>query len=205
MSGRILGTALFIVSVTEGLGLFLQNYFTPIPIVSAIRLAQILFLFILLFITLGKKQFSKFLTANLYSGLKTGLLCSFIFGIAACLAGYAIFMTGIDPLELIRPSIPKNNLFLFLITAIIIGPITEEIFFRGILYNYLRPSGMLIALLITSAAFALPHYSGDSLPYIQIIGGLIFALSFEYSKNLITPVIIHILGNLGIYFIAFAT
>jgi membrane protease YdiL (CAAX protease family) len=108
-------------------------------------------------------------------------------------------IAGIDPFALISAPVPETHVHLFLFTAIILGPITEELFFRGFLYSFLRPSGILSAVIISTGMFALSHYSGNGFPFIQVIGGLLFAVSFEYTRNLVTPMTIHLLGNLFIY------
>jgi hypothetical protein len=39
----------------------------------------------------------------------------------------------------------------------------------------------------------------QNIPIPQIVGGLLFALSYEVEKNLMVPIIIHMSGNLAIF------
>jgi membrane protease YdiL (CAAX protease family) len=36
-------------------------------------------------------------------------------------------------------------------------------------------------------------------PLTQLVGGILFALSYEYSGNLMVPITIHATGNLAIF------
>ena len=40
------------------------------------------------------------------------------------------------------------------------------------------------------------------LPVTQVVGGLVFALAYEYSGSLLAPILIHALGNLAIFSLA---
>ncbi len=40
------------------------------------------------------------------------------------------------------------------------------------------------------------------IPVIQIIGGLLFAISYEREKNILAPVVIHVSANLSLCTIA---
>ena len=84
------------------------------------------------------------------------------------------------------------------IVGAIIGPIAEEIFFRGLLFTYLRHWGMIPALILSTAAFVLIH-PVQGMAVTQIIGGLLFGISFEFEKNLMVPIVIHVAGNTAIF------
>lgn len=189
--------AVCIIFFFEGCTWRLSPFISDIYILFITKSAQIVFLILLLSIETGKPELSLW---QLGAGLKTGLFWTFFFGIVVLLSGFTVFLIGIDPIAIIRPTIPvSSNTHLFLITAILIGPIAEELFFRGFLYSFLRPSGTLTAVSLTTVLFAFSHYSGAGIPFPQLIGGGLFAFSFEDSKNIVTPITIHILGNLAIY------
>ncbi|MGD8962327.1 MAG: CPBP family intramembrane metalloprotease, partial [Desulfobacterales bacterium] len=78
----------------------------------------------------------------------------------------------------------------------------EEIFFRGILYSFFRRWGIPTAVILSTILFILPHSSGTTLPVTQLIGGILFAVSYEIEKNLWVPIMIHSLGNLAIFTLA---
>jgi hypothetical protein len=88
-----------------------------------------------------------------------------------------------------------------LLAGALIGPVAEEIFFRGILYGFFRRWGIPAAVLLSTLLFILPHYhaSGLAVPITQLIGGILFAIAYEIEKNLLVPITIHSLGNLAIF------
>lgn len=90
----------------------------------------------------------------------------------------------------------SNELILLFLTAGFISPVAEELFFRGLIYRYLRRYGFVPALLLSTTIFASLHFENNTLPITQIIGGIVFALSFEYSKSIVTPIVIHMSGNI---------
>jgi len=101
----------------------------------------------------------------------------------------------------IRTGFPKSSedLLLFFLVGGIVAPVTEEVFFRGILYGFLRRWGILVALVLSTAAFALTHGIGHGFPVTQVVGGILFAGAYEIEKNLVVPITIHCLGNLAIF------
>jgi uncharacterized protein len=135
------------------------------------------------------------------AGLKKGLLWSVGFGALSAIGFAVLFMAGTNPLSMIRTSLPKSSMdvSLFLLVGGIVAPVTEEVFFRGILYGFLRRWGILVALVLSTAAFALTHGLGHGFPLIQVVGGILFAGAYEIEKNLGVPITIHCLGNLAIF------
>jgi membrane protease YdiL (CAAX protease family) len=138
-------------------------------------------------------------------GLARGLIWSVCFGIAAGVLFLVLLAAGINPLKLVNtplPSAPRQIIIFFLVGGVI-GPIWEEIFFRGIIFGFFRRWGLYAAILISTALFVLPHYDGHHLPLTQIVGGIVFAIAYEKEKNLMVPVTIHCLGNLAIFSLTF--
>lgn len=137
-------------------------------------------------------------------GLKRGLIWSAAFGAVVLLGFIILLIWKIDPLASIHSGLPekKGDLILFFIVGGVLGPIAEETFFRGILYGFFRRWGMVIALLVSSFLFALTHFLVSGVFITQLIGGILFAVSYEKEKSLYTPVTIHILGNIAIFAIS---
>ena len=87
-------------------------------------------------------------------------------------------------------------------------PIAEELYFRGVLYRWLRGiSNPWLAGLLSSAAFGALH--GEfSIAVATGVMGLVLAWFFERSRSLWPPVIIHIVNNsvsiLAVYVLAAA-
>ncbi len=141
-------------------------------------------------------------------GLRKGLLWSAAFGAAAA-AGFAVAaLIGLDPLRLIRSPagvLRTQETIVFFAVGGFIGPVAEELYFRGLMYRVLRPWGAPAAILGTTALFTLLHPGAGPVPITQIAGGILFATAVEKEKNLLVPITIHVLGNLAIFTLACLT
>ena len=143
--------------------------------------------------------------SKLHPGLKRGLVWSAGFGIAAGILFLVLLAAGINPLKLVHtplPSAPRQIIVFFLVGGVI-GPVWEEIFFRGIIFGFFRRWGLYTAILISTALFVLPHYDGSHLPLTQIVGGIVFAIAYEKEKSLVVPITIHCLGNIAMFSLTF--
>jgi membrane protease YdiL (CAAX protease family) len=143
-------------------------------------------------------------TTTAARGFSKGLIWAAGFGCVVAGVALVISLWGINPLQLIRiplPSDPTETLQLFLVGGIV-GPVTEELFFRGILYGYFRRWGFFPALFVSTLFFVLLHPI-KALAVTQTVGGVLFAAAYEIEGNLLVPVTIHALGNLAIFSLAF--
>jgi CAAX protease family protein len=93
-----------------------------------------------------------------------------------------------------KASILQKIWLLFLV--LVLAPIFEELIFRRFIYNYCEATlGMLPAILITSAWFAVIHDAWIQWPELFILG-VVFQLSYIVSRSIYFPVTIHFLNNL---------
>ena len=94
---------------------------------------------------------------------------------------------------IIEESTPTELMILFILAAILI-PIAEEVFFRGILYRWLRVrAGLWMGLGISAVVFGSLHL-GPQVLSISILGA-IMAVVYERSKSLWTAITIHATNN----------
>ena len=174
----------------------------PLIMVGAARAMEILLMMVLAYGITRSFSIVGLAPERLLPGLKAGLFWSFVFAGLVVAAGAGIyFFAGVNPLGLVAAQLPESmtgRVLIFLIGGIL-GPAAEELFFRGICYGYFRKWGILSAIIITTGIFVVAHSIKSAIPVPQIVGGIVFALSYERSKSLITPVIIHVLGNLAIF------
>ena len=92
------------------------------------------------------------------------------------------------------------RVYLILIPMFTLGPIAEELFFRGFLYNALRqwiaPAG---ALVLQAFIFTLLHYRCPerSITYLSFVfvTGIVLAGVYEWRKTLWSPIALHIVIN----------
>ena len=145
--------------------------------------------------------------AGTFPALGNGLIWSALFGLAAGLLYLLLHAVGIDGLKYlqgVKLSSGQHLVGLFVVGGVI-GPITEEIFFRGVVYGFFRKWGVLVALFLSTLLFVSIHSLGAGLPVTQLIGGLVFAIAYEKERNLMVPITIHCLGNLAIFSLSFLT
>ena len=138
---------------------------------------------------------------QIFSGFMRGLFWSLVFGLFA-LAGMAAFsIAGTNPLALIKTSLPDSpgNLMLFFVTGGLVAPVAEEVFFRGIIYGFLRRWGIPAALSGTTLIFVALHTARHGLPITQVVGSIVFCAAYEKERKLMTPITIHALGNTAIF------
>ena len=173
----------------------------PLLVVGAARIVETAL--ILLTVTKWGTGLSSIglMASTMVQGYKKGLIWSGLFGMASAFAFIAFLLFEIDPFALIKADLPKitSQRILFFAVGGLIGPIAEEVFFRGIIYGFLRRWGTLIALVISTLLFVLFHPITYRFPLPQVIGGTLFAVSYEVEGSLIVPMTIHVLGNLAIF------
>jgi membrane protease YdiL (CAAX protease family) len=184
-----------------------RNLLAPLPGVGLARLAEIIFLLALILLREKRLSIIGLSSTQIYRGLKNGLIWAISFGVAAGIVLFIIYLAGINVTTLFRMQLPSesNRFITFLLAGALIGPIAEEIFFRGILYGFFRRWGIPAAVILSTLLFVLSHShtSGPTIPVTQLIGGILFAVAYEIEKNLLVPITIHCLGNLAIFTLAF--
>jgi membrane protease YdiL (CAAX protease family) len=180
---------------------------SALPGIAIIRLVQI----VLLLVVVGyfeKNSNAIGLSAeSIPFGIIRGLIWSGLFGLCALVLMLLFHAVGINTLKMLQTPLPASQLLIVTYFAVggVIGPIAEEVFFRGILYGYLRRWGVYPAVILSTICFVLPHMHSSSLPITQLVGGVVFALAYEKEKNLMAPITIHCLGNLAIFSITLLT
>jgi len=139
--------------------------------------------------------------AKIAPGIRRGLVWSAGFALVAALASAVLYIAGIDLLILLKVRLPGrlSEIFIFFLIGGIIGPIAEEMFFRGMLYGFLRRWGVVVAIVVSTGVFVLAHPISQGFPIPQAAGGIVFALAYEMEGSLMTPIVIHVLGNLALF------
>src|SRR5690606_12409202 len=84
----------------------------------------------------------------------------------------------------------------FTITALLLAPIFEELFFRGFLFKKLiTKNGFLTGLLVSSFLFSIIHWETPLNLIPAFIVGLISAVIFYKTGNIIYSILLHFLYN----------
>ena len=135
------------------------------------------------------------------SGILKGIVWSMGFG-AVVVVGLAVGrLAGIIPVGLFQSRMPQQpvDILSYFLVGAGVAPIAEEIYFRGLVFGYLRRWGPIAAILGSTLLFVVVHPDLQNIPIPQIVGGLLFALSYEVEKNLMVPIVIHMSGNLALF------
>lgn len=103
--------------------------------------------------------------------------------------------------EAIQYSVP---LWLGLILYGIISPVTEEIVFRGLLYNRMkRFFGIVPCMIVTSLLFGGFHANLPQFLYGTSMG-VLMALVYEWVKSFAAPLLFHMAANIVVFVLSFA-
>ena len=99
----------------------------------------------------------------------------------------------------------QNNYTLMAIGVVLLVPLTEEMFFRGLIFRNLYRSSQVAAYLVSMAAFAAVHvlaYIGTTsvttlvICFLQYLpAGLCLAWAYTKADNIFAPVAVHALVN----------
>lgn len=97
------------------------------------------------------------------------------------------------------------NFFIGFISAAVISPIYEEIFYRGFLYRFFSSRfGIGAGMLLSASIFTLVHIPTFNTLPVNFVSGLIFAWIYEKTGSVLPCILMHGLFN-GIAIILTAT
>ena len=94
----------------------------------------------------------------------------------------------------VQDLITNANPIFTVIFVVIIGPIFEELIFRGTLFKKLKVYGDKTAILYTAIAFGLFHCNISQIPF-AIVVGLFLGYAKARTNNIIYPIIMHMAVN----------
>jgi len=146
-------------------------------------------------------------------GFGSGLL---LYGVVAYGVGVpllvlfrALFGSQVSPPEQIPGNLSTNAKLITAVLALVIAPVTEELFYRGILYRGVRDRhgvalGVVASALLFGASHlvAAPWRDAVFLQTIMVFTGAGLALIYERRANLVADVAAHVAFNvIGLLFI----
>ncbi len=98
--------------------------------------------------------------------------------------------------ESIQSQLTPLNFFIGFVSASIISPVYEEIFYRGFLYRFLRSRyGIAIGMLVSSFIFMIVHLPTYNVLPVTFVSGLLFSWTYEKTGSVIPAIIIHGIFN----------
>lgn len=89
-------------------------------------------------------------------------------------------------------TITTDSLSMFLYISIL-GPISEELLFRGVILRLLRPWGKQAAIVVSAIAFGLFHGNIIQIPFAFLVGLVLGYVTVEYS--IVWAMLLHIFNN----------
>lgn len=90
-------------------------------------------------------------------------------------------------------TVSDNSIPMFLY-ACLLGPVAEEILFRGLMLRSLQPYGKKFAILVSSLLFGLFHGNLLQVPFAFFVGLVMGYVALEY--NIYWAIILHLMNNL---------
>ena len=125
---------------------------------------------------------------NIVSLIFLGIIISLLYNVFAYYLDGLFFKTGLYS--------SQNNIITTLIATGIIGPIVEELMFRGIIYNELKLKvAPMKAILLTTFFFAIIHLNVLQIIYTFAVGFL-FIFFYEKYKDIKAAIIFHMSLNI---------
>jgi membrane protease YdiL (CAAX protease family) len=89
------------------------------------------------------------------------------------------------------------NFALTFLGAGLLAPISEELYFRGLLHGWFRSRRFVfwLRVLLSSALFGLAHFDSLAVVVSSFVLGLTNALFYEWSKSIWVPITVHVINN----------
>lgn len=110
---------------------------------------------------------------------------------------YNLFIININKMLNINNNLVQSKYLLqIIISTGLIGPIIEELLFRGVVFNKVKSfNNIKSSILITTFIFSFFHDSISQMIYAFIVGYICINLYIK-NKTLLVPIIFHIIGNI---------
>ena len=86
-------------------------------------------------------------------------------------------------------------LAVFAVTAVVVAPLGEELFYRGWMFPFLATANTPLAYVASAALFGAIHLNPAALPAYALLGAA-FAWLYQWSGSVWTPVLAHATNNL---------
>ena len=103
--------------------------------------------------------------------------------------------TAEDQLAIENEVLGPTDLIWLLLGVAVLGPIVEELLFRGILYQYLRSKrSVVFSVIVSSIAFSVTHFIPTLLPSLFVMG-IFLALAMQIWDSIYPAIALHMLYN----------
>lgn len=94
--------------------------------------------------------------------------------------------------ESLKQSVTLFTIIIGIVSAGIVSPIYEEIFYRGFIYRWLRTRvSMSWAIVISSLIFTIAHFPTMNAMPVNFISGVVLAWTYERTGSVLPAMIVH--------------
>lgn len=109
--------------------------------------------------------------------------------------------------RMLDDAISTQNQWLFMVTVILIGPIREELVFRGLIFANLKKWNKdIISMLISAILFSLLHLPFNHLRVtdflVYFMSGLVFAHFYKKTRSISWVILLHVIWNGFVYYMS---
>ena len=134
-------------------------------------------------------------TRHLICAAFIAISCIYVFNILTI-----IIMTGLEAIfdtsftNRLDETFGNANLWLAILSTVVIAPIMEELIFRKMLCDRLAPHGEWQAIIFSALAFALFHTNLQQILYAFTLG-CVFGVIYVRTRNIVYTMILHAIVN----------
>jgi membrane protease YdiL (CAAX protease family) len=134
--------------------------------------------------------------AAIRSGIVWGVAGWFVATIISAIVIVVLDGIGIDPApQVAEQALGQIDPWLAVLALVIVAPIAEEVFFRGVVFNaWMREGGRRAAYIGSAVLFGVIHLNLVAFLPIVVLG-LILAWVYERSRNIVAPIVTHAVFN----------
>lgn len=124
------------------------------------------------------------------------LSAQFIFQLVVNLTEWLLNLMGLSAMAAIEMASVTGTTFSMYLYACILGPISEELLFRGLVLRTVRPWGKQTAIFVSALVFGLFHGNVAQIPFAFAVGMVLGYVTVEYSIT--WAIALHIINNMVI-------
>jgi membrane protease YdiL (CAAX protease family) len=130
------------------------------------------------------------------SGIGWGILATIGAGLVGSAVVYLLELVGVEAApQAAEQALALVEPWLAVLAIVLLAPIAEEVFFRGVVFNaLLREGGRRWAYIGSSALFAVIHLDPVAMLPLFLLG-LALAWVYQRSRNLLAPIVMHATVN----------
>jgi membrane protease YdiL (CAAX protease family) len=116
--------------------------------------------------------------------------------VVAYIVAFGRFEPPVNPFEKLSGQVSHFELICLALVAVLLAPVCEETFFRGMLYNALRRRlPIWVAIPIQGLVFGFLHSFNLTHSLLTSVLGMFLGLVYEWRRTLVTSMFVHAIQN----------